>query len=200
MIIYSYYIPEIEEAIFLPDSTSLFGYGEYIGIAIPAAFMTCTDWWVFELMIFTSGMFGVFNQAAQILLMNIAMFLYFVAQGFAFVGTTLIGNELGKGNVLNAKHYKRVIQFNATIIILVVSVLLYYCKEQLVASLTNIPLVYDRAMDVVYLLIFNTFPEQFKGINKGIIRGLNLQGKSVYIHLSGNWGLNICLQYYFLVI
>jgi Na+-driven multidrug efflux pump len=125
--------------------------------------------------------------------MNIAMFLYFVAQGFGAVSTTFIGIELGKGNLKNAWHWLRVIQFNATMIILAVSVIIYYTKEEVVASLTNIPTVYDRAMAVVWLLIFNTFPEQFKGINKGIIRGLNLQGKSVYIHLSGNWGLNICL-------
>jgi multidrug resistance protein, MATE family len=61
MVVYSCFIPEIKESIFLPDSTSLYGYGDYIRIAIPAAFMTCTDWWVFEIMIFTSGLFGVYN-------------------------------------------------------------------------------------------------------------------------------------------
>ena len=125
--------------------------------------------------------------------MNIAMFLYFIAQGFGAVSTTFIGIELGKGNLKNAWHWLRVIQFNATVIILVVSAGIYSTKEEAVASLTTIPEVYDKAMAVVWLLIFNTFPEMFKGINKGVIRGLNLISKSVYIHLSGNWALNMCL-------
>ena len=39
-----------------------------------------------------------------------------------------------------------------------------------------------------------------KGINKGIIKGLNLQNQSFKIHLFGNWVLGLSLQYYFLVI
>jgi multidrug resistance protein, MATE family len=61
MVIYTQFITEIQESVFLPDSTSLYGYSDYIRIAIPAAFMTCTDWWVFEIMIFTAGLFGVYN-------------------------------------------------------------------------------------------------------------------------------------------
>ena len=61
MILYSNYIPEIREAIFMPDSRSFYGIWMYIKIAIPATLMTCTDWWVFELMIFTSGLYGVYD-------------------------------------------------------------------------------------------------------------------------------------------
>ena len=71
----------------MPDERSFYGLWIYIKIAIPATLMTCTDWWVFELMIFTSGLFGVYNQAAQIVMMNIARFFYYVAQGFGFVAT-----------------------------------------------------------------------------------------------------------------
>lgn len=55
-------------------------------------------------------------------------------------------------------------------------------------------------MSLVFYLILNSFPEQFKGINKGLIRGLNLQGEAVWIHLVGNWVLNMSMQYYFLVV
>ena len=33
-----------------------------------------------------------------------------------------------------------------------------------------------------------------------MIRGLNLQGKAVWIHLIGNWALNMSMQYYFIVV
>jgi Na+-driven multidrug efflux pump len=76
---------------------------------------------------------------------------------------------------------------------LTVTLVFYYTKEEVVSALTDIPTVYEKALGMIWLLMFNTFPELFKGINKGVIRGLNLQAKSVYIHLSGNWVLNGCL-------
>jgi Na+-driven multidrug efflux pump len=36
-----------------------------------------------------------------------------------------------------------------------------------------------------------------KVFQKGIIRSLSLQDKAVYIHLVGNWALNMALQYFF---
>ena len=75
----------------------------YLKIAIPAAMMTCTDWWVFELMIFTSGLFGIYIQAAQIVMMNITMFFYFIALGFGAVSTQLVRFHLGKGDLKSAR-------------------------------------------------------------------------------------------------
>ena len=45
----------------MPDSRSFYGLGIYIKIAIPATLMTCTDWWVFELMIFTDFLTSNFS-------------------------------------------------------------------------------------------------------------------------------------------
>lgn len=64
LLIYSNYVQELQDCLFCPDRRSFFGLWEYIKIAIPMTLMTCTDWWVFEIMIFTAGLFGVVNQAA----------------------------------------------------------------------------------------------------------------------------------------
>ena len=109
MVAYSSCIEEIKECIFWPDGRSFYGLWMYLKIAIPAALMTCTDWWVFELMIFTSGLFGVYYQAAQIVMMNITMFFYFVALGFGVVSTQLVGFHLGKGDLKSARQYLRVV-------------------------------------------------------------------------------------------
>ena len=78
--------------------------------------------------------------------------------------------------------------------------IIYKIKEQFVRALTSIPEVHEISMSLVFYLILNSFPEQFKGINKGLIRGLNLQGKAVWIHIVGNWALNMSMQYYLLVV
>ena len=58
------YEQEIQKAIFFPGPESFYGIGEYVKIAVPSTIMTCMDWWSFEIMIFTSGFFGVTAQAA----------------------------------------------------------------------------------------------------------------------------------------
>ena len=133
-------------------------------------------------------------------MMNIAMFFYCVAQGFGFASTQIIGFHLGKGDLLGAKSYLRVIQFNCALIFLGIVYFIYCIRKDFVGGLTSIPEVHKIAMSISHLLMLNSFPEQFKGINKGFIRGLNLQAYAVWIHLVGNWGLNLCMQYYFLVL
>ena len=80
-----------------------------------------------------------------------------------------------------------------TLFLVCISLLIYKTRKEFVRGLTSIPEVYDIAISISHLLMINSFPEMFKGINKGFIRGLNLQAFAVWIHLVGNWGLNICM-------
>jgi MATE family multidrug resistance protein len=91
LFVYSCYIPELQDCMIWPDKRSLYGLWDYIKIAIPMTIMMCTDWYVFELMVFTAGLFGVINQAAQMVLMNIAIILYVSASGLSFVVPSIIG-------------------------------------------------------------------------------------------------------------
>ena len=100
MLILTNYEKTIEEAIFLPGEESFYGLGEYIKIAIPSTIMTCMDWWSFEIMIFTSGYFGRTAQAAQILLMNIMMFIHKFGEGMSMTAPALVGYKIGYGNIL----------------------------------------------------------------------------------------------------
>ena len=71
--------------------------------------------------------------------------------------------------------------------------LYYFYNIEIIALLTSIPEVQDKAATISFLLVFNTFPESMKVLQKGIIRSLSLQDKAVYIHLVGNWALNCAL-------
>jgi MATE family multidrug resistance protein len=59
LIVYGFYVKEIRDCFFWPDGRALLGLWDFLKIAIPMTLMQCTDWWVFELMIFTAGLFGV---------------------------------------------------------------------------------------------------------------------------------------------
>jgi len=83
--------PEVSKACILPDSRSLYGLWELICISIPLIFSGMIDWGTFEIMIFTSGFFGVIDQAAQIIMMSIAMFLYDFSYGLNDAAAAIIG-------------------------------------------------------------------------------------------------------------
>jgi hypothetical protein len=42
-------------------------------MGIPTTVMMCLDWWVWELMILTSGYLGTNAQASQVVMMNIIL-------------------------------------------------------------------------------------------------------------------------------
>ena len=50
---------EIRDAIFLPDKRTFQGLWTQIGVGFPMLLMICMDQWIFEIMIFNAGMFGV---------------------------------------------------------------------------------------------------------------------------------------------
>ena len=51
------------------------------------------------------------------------------------------------------------------------------------------------ALSVIWMISFNTFPDGFKGMLKGVIKALGIQHKCVYVNISGHWIINMSLLY-----
>lgn len=91
ILIYSSCIPEISEAVFLPDRRTFRGIGQYLALGIPSAMMLCLEWWAYEIMTLMAGYIGVEVQAAQIVLMNIIAFMFMFALGLSTAACTTVG-------------------------------------------------------------------------------------------------------------
>ena len=168
------YEQEIQKAIFFPGPESFYGIGEYVKIAVPSTIMTCMDWWSFEIMIFTSGFFGVTAQAAQILLMNIMMLVHKFGEGMSMTAPALIGKQIGYGNVKQGKFNLRAFRIHGLILISFLALFIHFYKEKLLYMLTDIEGVRDSAMIVLFLLTLNVYPELYKNQLKGVIKSLGL--------------------------
>ena len=94
---------DMQEAIVPADSRMLNGLWSYAKLGVPSTIMICLDQWCWELMIIMTGYLGVDNQASQIVLMNIVSTCYMVAIGLETTSCTIIGQEIGKGDVKKAK-------------------------------------------------------------------------------------------------
>lgn len=91
LLIYTSFIPEISEAIFLPDKKIFRGIGQYLSLGVPSAMMLCLEWWAYEVMTLMAGYIGVKEQAAQIVLMNMVAFMFMFALGLSSAACTTIG-------------------------------------------------------------------------------------------------------------
>ena len=70
-LIYTYWIKELEDAVFWPDRRTLFGLREYLEIALPTAGMYCTQMWSREVIILMCGYVSTGAQATEIIVFNL---------------------------------------------------------------------------------------------------------------------------------
>ena len=92
--IYSeFFLPDIKDAIFLPDKSCYDKEGiiEYLKLGIPSSLCFILDAGAFNLMVLTTGFLGVVEQGTNTVLMNIIVMMYMIAGGLQQASTTLIG-------------------------------------------------------------------------------------------------------------
>lgn len=64
LIIYSSCIPELKEAVFLPDKKTFRMLSQYLALGVPSVLMMMLEWWAYEVMTLMAGYIGVNEQAA----------------------------------------------------------------------------------------------------------------------------------------
>ena len=166
-----------------------------MALAIPSTISLVLDWWVWELMVLISGYLGVVEQASCILIMQICALSYQVAIGLEQASCTLIGRQIGKGDVPKAKQFYKTFQRITAAMVATTSLLVYFFKEKIVSLFTGDQSVQSTAASVIWIISFSNFPDGYKGMLKGVVRALGLQGKSVYINIVGHWCINLTTQW-----
>jgi MATE family multidrug resistance protein len=190
-------IPEINVAIFCIDRRALDweGIKSYLAISVPSVIMLCLDWWAFEVMILISGLFGVTQQAALIIIMNIAVIFFRISMGFEQAASTLIGKSIGMGSLHDAKHYYKLLRIISTVTLSGLIFILYVYHKPIIGYYTNDEQIQENCYILVYVMFFTTFPENFTAMLRGVIRALAMQQRSVYVTLTGHWIINFTSIY-----
>lgn len=90
---------DIKEA-FVPFSSECFSIArQYVLIGLPTVFVFIISLWSYEFMVLSAGLIGVVEQASQVILANMSEVNLSIGMGIQSAGCTLIGNEIGKGDV-----------------------------------------------------------------------------------------------------
>jgi Na+-driven multidrug efflux pump len=76
-----------------------------------------------------------------------------------------------------------------------IAIILFVTKETVLKSFTNDEGVLSLTMCIIWLNCLIVIPDSYKGMIRGIIKGLGLQEKCVVINLIGHWGINLSLLF-----
>ena len=59
------------------------GWSDYLRIGIPSVIMLCGEWWAFEILAILSGIIGIADLAAEIIIINIVSFVFMAPLGLS---------------------------------------------------------------------------------------------------------------------
>ena len=82
---------------------TLSGWGLFLRLAMPTTFLTCIEWWAFEIMVILAGLISVKHLAAMVVMMNINVAVYMIPLGVQYAVCGLVGKALGEDNSHEAK-------------------------------------------------------------------------------------------------
>jgi MATE family multidrug resistance protein len=125
---------DYKDMVFFYDLTVLQDVGLYLKIGIPGMLMLCCEWWIFEILAIFTGLLGVDQLAAEVLIINLITFIFMLPLGISYSASALTGNYLGENKIDLAKAFARMtVIFN--IILTSIIVLILGVAQDWVASL-----------------------------------------------------------------
>lgn len=96
---------DYEHMIFCYDRTCYQELGPYLRIGVMGMLMLCFEWWAFELLAIFTGLLGVKDLAAEVVIINMVTFIFMLPLGISYAASALTGNFLGENKVKVAKTF-----------------------------------------------------------------------------------------------
>lgn len=94
---------DFRDMIFFYDKSCYSNLWGYLKIGIPGMLMLCFEWWAFELLAIFTGLLGVSELAAEVVIINMISFIFMLPLGISYSASALTGNSLGEGKIKLAK-------------------------------------------------------------------------------------------------
>ena len=155
------------------------------------------DVWAHAVFRFLSGYLGTGGLSGLAIILDILVMLYMIGSGLDQASCAFVGQALGAGRVDLARQFYRDFCYISATVIFFVIIIFNYFKEDIVCLYTNIESVRSQVLLTIPLMLFNIFPDLFKGMLKGIIKALGIQAKAVKVHIICHWFIFMTLIYVF---
>ncbi|XP_061351424.1 protein DETOXIFICATION 14-like [Gastrolobium bilobum] len=178
----------------VPITMELFhGIGEFFRFAIPSAGMICLEWWSFELIILLSGLLP--NPELETSVLSICLSttttIYTIPESIGSAASTRVSNALGAGSPQAARLSASAAMTLAASEALLVSLIIFACRQVLGYVFSNEQEVVDYVTDIVPLLSLSVIVDTLHGTLSGIARGCGWQHIGAYVNLGAYYVLGI---------
>ncbi|XP_019428803.1 PREDICTED: protein DETOXIFICATION 14-like [Lupinus angustifolius] len=182
------------ERIRTPISMEIFyGIGEFFRYAIPSAGMICLEWWSFELLTLLSGLLP--NPELETSVLSICLStistIYTLPESIGSAASTRVSNSLGGGSPQAARVSVFAAMALAVSEALLVSSILFACRNVLGYAFSNDQDVLDYVTDMVPLLCLSVILDTLHGTLSGIARGRGWQHLGAYVNLGAYYVVGI---------
>ena len=137
--------------------------------------MLCFEWWAFELLAIFTGLLGVKQLAAEVVIINMVSFIFMLPLGISYAASALVGNYLGENNVKDARRYAALTILLDVILTTVIVIVIGVETRGLAKLFTNEPDIILILEDTIWVLMIYIWFDTIHGVQSGIIRGLGLQ-------------------------
>lgn len=177
---------------------ALRGWGQYLQYGLPAAAMVCIEAWVWELMIFMSGVLPNSDLAIGVMgvCMQVIALIYMIPTSFGSACNTRIANELGAGHA-NAARSVFHLCFCVVLLLGVALVAALWLGRYAVFS------IYTSSKEVIELgayaapgLVLSSFGDILNSVLFGVLRGAGRQGLGATINVGAYWLVGLPLAVY----
>lgn len=178
----------------VPITMELFhGMGEFFRYAIPSAGMICLEWWSFELLTLLSGLLPNPELETSVLsiCVSIIVTIYTIPESIGSAASARVSNALGAGNPQAARVSVSAAMALAALEAILVSSIIFSCREVLGYVFSTEQDVVDYATDMVPLISLSVILDTLHGTLSGIARGCGWQHIGTYVNLGAYYVLGI---------
>uniref|UniRef100_A0A3B3Y4F8 Multidrug and toxin extrusion protein n=1 Tax=Poecilia mexicana TaxID=48701 RepID=A0A3B3Y4F8_9TELE len=151
------------------------GWGSYMKLAVPSAFMICFEWWVWEVGGFLAGWLGEDDLAAQHLMVEIGAITYMFPLGIHAAACVRVGNALGAGNTSRAIITCKVALVLSGVLALFQGFILAGCKSVIGYIFTSDDKIVQLVSDNLTVYTFLQFLDALLCVCSGILVGCGMQ-------------------------
>lgn len=144
----------------------------YIKLALPTTGLMCIEWWAFEFIVIFAGILGVKELAAQVAIMNVNGFVFMFPLGVQFAASGLVGNQLGKGNQIQAKRFAAMCVAVMLTFTTSLSVMLNVFSEEIAGVFTKDEDTIEIIVDCLPILSIFVLLDAVHGVQAGNVRAL----------------------------
>jgi multidrug resistance protein, MATE family len=155
---------EFKDMVFWYDWSVLQGIRNYLKIGIPGMLMLCFEWWAFELLAIFSGLLGVNELAAEVVIINMISFIFMLPLGISYSASALTGNYIGEGKIDLAKKFAQTVVIFDIILTSIIVWVLKVNQDSVTSLFTKEPEVVSIFKNTIWTLLIYIWFDTIHGV------------------------------------